>query len=167
MDFREYYGETFRRDLNAVISALPSGHSNERQTVIQPRTLSTDNLMIKGWDQNRLNLFATALFYTVLVDQVCHYHFNHLHRDFEQLTRYPKLLGDCPGGCIWGYSHPVMILQSIGSEPGPASNWINRACLVDGSQDVMKEEIIDFCENHLHALDPTAFWGRVLAELPH
>lgn len=166
MNYREYYGEPFRKDLNAVISALPSGHSNERQTVVQPRTLSTENRIIKDWSQDRLNLFATALFYTVLVDQVCHYHFNYLYREFEQLTRYPKLLGDCPGGCVWGFGHPRMILHSIGSRPGPATNWIHSVELVEGSQEVMEQEIKSFSEDHLPGLDAEYFWGKVVAELP-
>lgn len=166
MDYREYYGEPFRSDLSAVISAVPSGHSTEREYVIQPRTLSTENPIIRKWEQNRINLFATALFYTVLIDQVCHHHFHHLYDEFEKLTRYPKLLGDCPGGCIWGYAHPVMILQSIGSPPGPASNWVASAGLIENSRSVMREEIGSFAENHLPSMDAEIFWEKVVAELP-
>lgn len=40
--------------------------------------------------------FGTALFYTVLVDQFCYFHYQDNYDKFEKLTRYPTLFGNSP-----------------------------------------------------------------------
>ena len=167
MKYRDYYRDEFRGDLHAVLSALPSlhkTHTNARNVFVQPRTLSNENLVIRTWHQQHVDLFATALFYTVLVDQVCHCYFRNLHPRFEHLTRYPKLTGDCPGACFW-HLHPSTILDCIGAKPGRVCNGLRRAMLVDGSREVMRDEVIDFFDRYLPEIDGNAFWDLASVEI--
>ena len=162
MTFREYYRDPFRADLVAVVSALPSCHppSEDGGVVIHPRTLSVENPHIRSWGPDRTDHFASALYWTVLVDQVCYTHFKSHYGAFQRLTRYPKFRGNCLG-C--SHLHPRNILNAIGSEPPNA--WSGRARLSNDAVDVMREEIFDFFERHLKAIPPADFWRRCLAEL--
>ncbi len=168
MDYSEYYGDPFRGDLHAVLGALPSPHTthtNGQNIFVQPRTLSDENPIVRSWDQNRVDLFATALFYTVLIDQVCHHCFRNMHPRFERLTRYPKLIGDCPGACAWNL-HPSTILNCIGATPGRLSGRTRKAKLVDGSREVMRNEVLDFFDKYLPEVDGDAFWAFASDEIP-
>jgi hypothetical protein len=167
MDYSDCYGDPFRGDLHAVLRALPSPHAthtNGRDIFVQPRTLSDENPVIRNWDQSHVNLFATALFYTVLIDQVCHYYFRSVHPRFERLTRYPKLTGDCPGACSWNL-HPSTILNGIAATPGCLGNRTRKAKLVDGSREVMRNEVLDFFDKHLPEVDGDAFWALASDEI--
>ena len=167
MDYSDYYGDPFRGDLHAVLRALPSphaAHSNGQDVFVQPRILSDENPVIRNWDQHHFDLFATALFYTVLIDQVCHYYYRSMHPRFERLTRYPKLRGDCPGVCYLNL-HPSTILDCIGATPSGLCNRTKKAKLVDVSREVMRNEVLDFFDKHLPEIDGDAFWARALDEI--
>jgi hypothetical protein len=164
MTFREYYGEPFRSDLSAVVTSNPSPHSEADEVTIQPRTLSTENSVIRVWEPERLRLFATALYYTILVDQVCYTHFGSVYSQFKVLTRYPKFRGDCPGGC-YGHIHPMNILKAIGSELGPANNWSGQVILLVEAAEVMHAEVRDFFRTYLRAVDGEHFWRKCVDEM--
>ncbi|MDL1927938.1 hypothetical protein FCG40_02965 [Fimbriimonadia bacterium ATM] len=165
MTFKEYYGEPFRSDLGAIVASCPSLHSDWQDVVVQPRTLSIENPAINGLTLERRNLFATALFFTVLVDQVCYTHFRAYYPQFRDLTRYPKFRGDCPGGCH-SHLHPKSIFNAIGSPHGPAYNWSGRARFVDDAIEIMRAEVLDFFNTHLNAVDGEDFWRRCVEEMP-
>ena len=168
MDYYDYYGDPFREDLHAVLGALPSlhtTHTNDLNIFVQPRTLSNESPIIRNWNQYHVDLFATALFYSVLIDQVCHSYFRNVHPRFERLTRYPKLTGDCPGACFW-HLHPSTILNCIGATPGRLCSRSRKAKLVDGSREVMRNEVLDFFDKHLREVDGDAFWALASDEIP-
>jgi hypothetical protein len=56
--------------------------------------------------------FGVALFFTVLTDMVCFSHFKPYYSNFKSLTRYPKFIGNCPGGCNFHY-HPSDIFFAM------------------------------------------------------
>ena len=165
MTFKEYYGELFRADLDAVVSSGSPSHSAEGEVTIQPRTLSTENPVICSWDRERIDLFSTALFFTVLVDQVCYTYFRYIYTGFQSLTCYPKFRGDCTGGCRF-HLHPKFIFEVITSSPGPAYEWSGTAKLLKEAINVMHFEVIDFFKDHIRCVDGEEFWVRCANELP-
>ena len=91
-----YYGQQFRDDLHAVLAHAHKTHPHEAgEITIQPRSISTENSVIRSWSDERRAVFASALLLTVLVDQVCFTHFKEVYPQFRALTMYPKLCGDC------------------------------------------------------------------------
>jgi hypothetical protein len=167
MTFSEYFGEPFRGDLNAVISALPSGHDHDRPTgvTIQPRTISDQNQVIQAWNAERRDLFASALFFTVLVDQVCYTHFRTHYPAFQALTLYPKFRGDCPGGC---YHHldPSAIFRALGSPHGSATGWRGEARIVPAATEAMRSEVLSFFADYMPAVDGPEFWRICSLHIP-
>lgn len=164
MTFREYYHGPFHADLVTVVDASPSPHhpSEHGAVIVQPRTLSAENPHIRAWGPGRTDHFASALYWTVLVDQVCYTHFKVHYGAFQRLTRYPKFRGNCPGGCSYNL-HPRKILNAIGSKPPNA--WLGRAHLSNDAVDVMRNEIFDFFERHVTGIPSRDFWRRCRAEL--
>jgi hypothetical protein len=166
MRLSEYYNQNFRQDLMDVLANAKSVHPHA-EVSLQPRTVSRENPTVARWPEERRLLFASALFLTVLVDQVCYTHFRDAYPTFRRLTQYPKWRGDCPGAC--GYHiHPEVIFRVVGQLPGPAADIEELALplLPDDLFATMKNEIVDFVQNHLPGTDPEEFWGRCDAEIP-
>lgn len=160
MDFREYYGEPFRSDLASVAGGLPSSHGTEPDggAVLQPRSLSRSNLAIVRMSADRRSLFATALFFTVLVDEVAYSHFRGSYDAFRKLTLYPKLLGDCPGGCHY-HLEPSAIFRALDSREGPATGWAGGAEFDEDAVEVMRDEVLDFFRAHVTEVNGEEFWA--------
>ena len=161
MTYREYYGDPFRNDIHEVIASRPTPdrHILEgREAVIQPHNLTTENPAICSWASERLELFATTLFFTTLVDQVCYSYYRDSYPHFQSLTRYPKFKGDCPGGCNSNL-HPRSIFRVVGI--GSISSPI-----FDEAVGIMRKEVIDFFQNILKNVDGGEFWRKCLNELP-
>lgn len=165
MDFREYYGDPFRRDLAAVLEGLPTHHSEGAEIVLQPRNISTKNKVVRAWSEERRTLFATALFFSVLVDEVCFTHYPGQYAEFRSLTMYPKFIGDCPGGCRT-HIPPANILFAMGSPYGAATGWTGSSALPDGALEVMQHETVSFFEDHCRPIDGLEFWAHCERELP-
>src|SRR5262249_26440372 len=142
----------------------PSLHSEGHEITIQPRTLSTDNPVIVTLESERLSLFATALFFTVLVDQVCYTHFKVIYPEFQNLTRYPKFRGDCPVMCCH-HIHPTFIFKAIGAAPGPRYDRAQQAKLLDEATQVMHAQVLDFFSTHLRSIDGEHVWRECVKEM--
>lgn len=164
MTFKQYYGDPFRADIAKVILSGPPSHSERGEVAIQPRTLSTMNPVIRSWDQEHIDLFVTAPFFTVLVDQVCYTYYREYYSQFQSLTRYPKFRGDCTGGCSH-HIHPKYVFKVIASPPGPYSSWSGTANFLEESIDVMHSEVTDFFGVHLKVSDGLNFWSRCVDEI--
>lgn len=168
MPFSAYYRQVFRGDLNAV---LAQGWRSGHEGAVQPRMLSTENPVIAAMSEDRLGQFAAALYFTVLVDDVVHKHFRAHYESFHELTRYPKLLGDCPGGCD-GERQPSYVLGVVGERPGGyvvgySMGYFPRfRRAVTNAAGVMQREVIEFFDEYLPDVDGRAVWERCLAELP-
>src|SRR5687768_12368270 len=109
MNLAEYYNGPFRADLGRGIEGRPPVHDHRPgEVTIQPRSISRENMVIRRWPEERRMLFASSLFLTVLSDQVCYTHYPNSYARFRELTRYPKWLGDCPGGC-YNHIHPAVV----------------------------------------------------------
>lgn len=155
--FRDYYQGIFRSDLVEVVSALPSGHdlTEHGSVVIQPRTLSTENSFIRSLRRDRIDHLASALFWTILLDQVCYTYFSGQYWAFQQVTLYPKFHGDCPGGC-YNNLHPQHILTQFGRR---------RPRLSVDAAGVIREEVFELFPWPLSAISPSELWKRCLQEV--
>jgi hypothetical protein len=167
MNFADYYGLPFRRDITAVLGGLAPMHEHVAgEVVLQPRTLSSLNPAVRALSDERQALFACALFLTIVADQVCYTHFRSAYDRFRALTQYPKLKGDCPGGCS-AHIHPSNAL-AVGSEPG-RPQWSAPDIAARLPADVllvMRAEVSSFISEHLPELNPGEFWEQVDREIP-
>ena len=171
MNYREYYGQTFIEDLNAFRAWATASRVSHRENVdgvfaIQPHIIKENSKEIASWGTGRLGLFATALFFIVLVDQVCYTHFHYIYSKFQSLTRYPKLRGPCPGGCQ--NRHPSSIFSWL--TPCLPQHDINFnlefAPLVASALPIMKQEVFDFLKQHAPTVDKEAFWEKCAQHVP-
>lgn len=167
MLFAEYYGEPFRRDLDAVIAGLPPMHLPEGGDVIlQPRILDSQNPAVRSLSDKRRALFGAALFLTVVADQVCYSYYPEQYARFRELTRYPKLKGECFGMCHV-HIHPSNALEVGRRSGGEAHGGTETgAALPADVLTVMRAEVETFVEQYLPGVSPSEFWGRIDDEIP-
>jgi len=168
IDLAEYYRGAFRGDLEKVVRHAPPKHEHERgEITIQPRTLSTENRVVRLWDPEWRGLFASALFLTVLVDQVCYSYFRAHYEAFRKLTRYPKFRGDCPGGC-GHHIDPAGVFSALGKAPGswPRDNGLDCKLLPPDLFETIRAEVHSFFPRHLDGIDPNEFWEKCDASVP-
>ena len=171
MTFREYYGAPFVEDVNtfrAWVAASRLSHREDLDGVfaIQPHLIEEHAHEIAKWGSERVALFATALFFTVLVDQVCYTHFHHAYSEFQHLTRYPKLCGLCPGGCQNRYPTDVFSWLAECFPSGRSELYGAYEHTVSDAVPVMKEEVLSFFSRYVRTIDPTQFWGWCERHLP-
>jgi len=167
VQFSKYYGSPFRVDLSAVAGGLAPDHEfHSELIVLQPRTLSLANPAVRAIPRERQALFGCALFLTIVTDQVCYAHFRELYPRFRELTRYPKLRGDCPGSCDTNI-HPKYAFL-VGSRFGGIDQSIAALgmLLPADTLKVMRHEVLSFSSEHLPELGPDEFWERVDCEIP-
>src|SRR5687767_11977564 len=160
MTFDEYYNGPFRGDLLRVIAALPSLHDHGAgEVVVQPRSVSRLNPVVRGWTSSQQMLFAASLFLTVLADQVCYTHFRSSYDRFREVTAYPKWKGDCPGGCRTNID-PAAIFAAMGRREGRSGSLADApfAAVPNDLFETMRREVVSFVQNHLPEVDANAFW---------
>ncbi len=167
MDYRQYYGDPFRRDLAGVVRGLPGHHGawEDGGAILQPFILSNENPAIACMGHDQRSLFATALFFTVLVDQVAYTYYKPHYSAFRVLTLYPKLVGNCLGACHYHF-HPRSVFSYLATVRGPVYKWDQDGLFDESSVEVMRAEVLDFFRVHLPAVDGAEFWEFCLAELP-
>jgi hypothetical protein len=169
MHYRDYYGEPFRADLHELLAAHPQPHVHpDVDVMLQPCMLAADTLPIRRWERERLRSFTTALFYTVLVDQVAYTHFRPWYGQWRALTMYPKLHGGCPGACS-GNLEPRSAFGLVTrrrSESYGAVAPLDCAAELAEARVVMQAEVLDFFPKHLPEVDGDHFWELCAMPLP-
>jgi hypothetical protein len=167
--FADYYRRRFPHDLARVFAVAPRSHDHpdpEGRT-LQLMGLSRENRAIRAFSPEALLRFATALYFTVLVDQVMYTYFRSHYDTFEALTRYPKLRGDCPGGCN-SHIHPSHLFGAVNQRPGSSkADWLETFReAVREAIPVMQREVLEFFPIHLTDVDGADVWRRCCAESP-
>lgn len=173
MTFDEYYRREFRADIQQFMMSIPAGsrhHDNdESQFTIQYGRLTKDTRHLDVIAAEKRAYFAVALFFSVLVDEVCYTHFQWYYDKFRSLTRYPKFIGDCLGACRY-HLHPREIFTAINysrdvrnAETRPN---IEVQSVFQGARGAMRKEVFDFFTHYMTEIDPTEFWGRCVYEFP-
>ncbi len=117
-------------------------------------------------DKTDKELFAVALFFTVLIDMVCFTYYKDSYTKFQRLTLYPKLIGNCLSWCRY-HLHPrdiffAMNQGRVATEPNLL--FIEKFTEATG---VMEKETNDFFRQHLNEINGQEFWNRCKAEFPY
>lgn len=173
-NFDKYYNGQFRQDIQTFFVNVPerSKHTfDDRQVfTIQYQTLTKDCDYLDFLDINQKAYFGTALFFTVLADQVCYTYFRQQYDKFFQLTRYPKFVGNSPSTDRTNFP-PRDIFGAINysRDKDKMCNTPNvefRQAFNEANP-VIERETKDFFKNHLSEIDGQHFWDKILIELPH
>jgi hypothetical protein len=168
MTFFDYFTGPFRRDLARVIAALPPLHEFPKgEIVVQPRTISLSNPLIRAWTHEHRFLFASGLFSIVLLDQAMYtFHRPHYPR-FRRLTMYPKWRGDCISACSY-HIDPSQIFGAIGVRAGSPRSLCSLPtnALPNDFWPTVQREVEAFIASQLPDIDGAEFWQRCWREVP-
>lgn len=171
-DFKTYYNSKFRDDINRFFSTIPDASrfhedSENKQTFsIQYERLTPAFDHLNFLDKDGKELFAVALFLTVLTDMVCFSHFKTHYNKFRSLTRYPKFIGNCPSGCNFHY-HPSDIFFAMNKGRSASEQHLVFYDKFLGAIETMKEEMIKFFKEHLPEVNGVTFWEKYQKEFPY
>lgn len=120
-DFSAYYRQQYQQDLLSFAAQIPiegNKHYNKNEPTIQYFFLTPQYNYLEIIPADRQALFAVALFWTVLIDEVCYSNYKALYPAFRQKTLYPKFIGNCTAPSLMSsecghHLHPKKILQAI------------------------------------------------------
>lgn len=191
IDFKTYYKHNFQRDLLNFVGQIPiegNKHSDRQEFNIQYFFLTPNYKYLDLVPIDRQAHFAVALFWTVLVDQVVYSKFRHSYQEFRRKTMYPKFIGNCTAPSIMSsecghHQHPRKILQAINDTIDKGNRFdfdreifkkderenmrdlIDYFKILEQSNEIMKEEIKGYFENHHPEIEWTDFWLKCEQEL--
>jgi len=110
--------------------------------------------------------FGVALFFTILVDEVCYIPYRDNYETFRQLTRYPKFSGNCLTMCRYhllpAYIFVAMNLGQSGSSP----NYLVFYYTFFKAIPIMEEETKVFFQKYLPTISGQEFWNKRVSEFP-
>jgi len=161
-----YYRTKFPYDLMKLEDAKGYGigeYVYETGVVhVDSKTISLESPVVQQWSQKDYNLFASALFFSVLIDQVCYTYYQDHYRRFESLTGNPKFVD------YFGHCHPKYILCKMGSDYTETT----RRCYGNVGAQLLPEAIEvfhhvtdNFLSEHIPEISSEKFWNRCLDEV--
>lgn len=171
-DFKTYYNSKFRDDLNQFFSSIPDASKfhedaeNRQIYSIQYERLTPSFDHLDFLDKDGKQNFAIALFLTILTKMVYFSHFKPHYSKFRNLTRYPKFIGNCPGGCRYHY-HPRDIFFAMNRGRSKTEQHLVFYDKFLGATETMKEEIINFFSQYLTEVNGEIFWDKCQKEFPY
>jgi hypothetical protein len=171
--FSKYYSEKFQKDILKFLSAIPeiSKHTFEDKKIftIQYQSLSKDFNYLDFLNITEKAFFGTALFFTVLVDQVCFRYFNNRYEKFYKLTLYPKFVGNSASTDRTNL-HPSEIFLAMNysrdEKKKRESIQIQFSEIFREAIPVIERETKGFFSNHLSDIDGNLFWEKCKNEFP-
>ena len=121
MDFEKYYNGQFKTDILKFFVTIPDnsrfheGRDKQFLSIQYERlTHAYRHLDFLTTKQDIVN-FGVALFFTILIDEVFYtYYYREDYKIFQQLTRYPKFIGNCLSWCRI-HLHPNNIFLAMNS----------------------------------------------------
>jgi hypothetical protein len=153
-----------------LIPARSRHHNSDKgEFTIQYANLTKDTRYLEVVPLGRRSNFAVALFFMVLIDEVCYTYYRKDYPKFRRITMYPKFIGNCPGGCQ-SHLHPNGIFRAV-NYSREDQNALKRPDIdvhdsFDEAVPVMCEEVFDFFTNHMRTISPHLFWYRCKTEFP-
>ncbi len=176
-DFATYYRNKFIQDINQFFFTIPDQSrfhedSQNKQTFsIQYERLTRDFNHLNFLTKSDKEFFGVALFFTVLTDMVCYSHYRQYYEKFRQLTRYPKFIGNCPGGCNFHF-HPRDIFAAMNYSRTKqldihSPEQLNFFEKFNEAIKTMKIETINFINEHIKEIDSIQFWETCIREFPY
>ena len=172
--FDKYYNGQFRQDIQTFFSKVPdrSKHTFDDKKIftVQYQTLTKDFNYLDFLDINQKAYFGTALFFTVLVDQVCFTHFRQYYDKFHSLTLYPKFVGNSPSTDRTNFPpRDIFLAFNYSRDKDKMFNTPNVEFwqAFNEAKPVIERETIEFFKNHLSEIDGQNVWDKCSTELPY
>ena len=171
-DFKTYYNSKFRDDINMFFSTIPDESrfheytQNKLTFSIQYERLTPAFDHLDFLDKEGKEYFGVALFFTVLTDMVCFSHFKPYYSIFKNMTRYPKFIGNCPGGCNFHY-HPSDIFFAMNKGRSSTEPHLVFYDKFIEAIETMSNETISFFREHLTEIEGETFWLKCKKEFPY
>lgn len=173
-NFDKYYNEQFRQDIQTFFSKIPaiSKHTFDDKSIftVQYQTLTKDFDYLDFLAYEKKAYFGTALFFTVLVDQVCYSHYQVYYDKFQNLTRYPKFVGNSPSTDRTNFP-PRDIFSAFNysrdKEKMFDSKDVDFLTAFSEAKPVMKKETVEFFKTHIIEINGEDFWKKCERELPY
>ena len=171
-DFKTYYNSKFREDINQFFSTIPDesrfheDNQNKQTYSIQYERLTPSKNHLDFLSKEEKEFFGVALFFTILTDMVCFSHFKPSYRAFQNLTRYPKFIGNCPGGCHYHF-HPNDIFWAMNKGRQASEEHLLFYDKFLEAVETMKYETIIFFKEHLETIEGEIFWAKCKNEFPY
>lgn len=169
----EYLKEDFADDIAWIRNGAPTvpccePYEANGAVTLSPERLGRRNRRIAEWSLDRRDRFAIGLFWAVLLDQAVYTWRREQHAGWVKTlpAPFPKLIGDCPGGC-GSHLHPYRAIEAVGRPIDPAygarvierrNNLLQRSIaemkpcalsLFEGANIRSPEELWERCEKHL------------------
>lgn len=173
-NFDKYYNGQFRQDIQKFFSKVPdkSKHSFDDPKIftVQYQNLTKDFNYLDFLDLNQKAYFGTALFFTILVDQVCFTYFRPHYERFQQLTLYPKFVGNSPSTDrtnfpprdIFGAFNYSRDREKMFNTPN-VEFWQS----FNEAKPVMERETKTFFKKFFSEIDEELFWDKCAKEMPN
>lgn len=171
-DFEIYYNSKFREDLHLFFSTIPDesrfheDQHNKQIFSIQHERLTPNKNHLHFLDKENKEYFAVALFFTVLVDMVCYTHYRSYYANFQNLTRYPKLIGNCLSWCRY-HLHPRDIFNAMNHGRNSNEEYLLFIDKFLEAIEPMQEETTSFIKQYLPEINGTEFWIKCKDEFPY
>lgn len=148
MTIKEYYQTGFAHDVGRLVPDARTpyfGHSWHVDCHVLNNVASTDRPR-----------FLICLYFTVLVDQAMHAHYQTHYQKFEALTRYPKF---CHGLGQFQKDPRNILLAPI--DQGLVNKKEIDVLLPEGMQ-LFVDEVFDFFSQHMPEINPKEFFETLL-----
>jgi hypothetical protein len=170
-DFKTYYTYDFRKDINQFFSTIPEKSvfhedpDNKQIFSIQYERLTPLEKHLDFLDKETKEIFGVALYFTILTDMVCFTHYKNNYKQFEQLTRYPKFIGNCPGACHLKID-PREIFWAMNKGINLNDEHLMFRKIFEESKSFMRAETIGFFESYIPNINGSEFWNKCENEFP-
>ena len=190
-DFATYYKHQFQQDLLNFIAHIPiegNKHYNKENFSIQYFFLTPNYNFLDTIQQESQKLFAVALYWAVLLDQVFYSNYRNEYSVFQHNTLYPKFIGNCTAPSLMSsqcghHQNPKQIFKAINdiNDKGNLIGFereifIKNECLLkrkpidfsdylEISKETIKHEVERYFQDHHHETTWVEFWGKCLDEL--
>ena len=160
MEFGQYYNTLFRTHFNQFVSQIPDESKYHDDTVkkeiitIQRERLTNKYDYLQFLSNLEYNYFSVSLFYTILMDMVCYTNFKYTYTEFQTLTKYPKLIGDCRTMCRF-HLEPFEIFEVMEVDLETSKNKV----ILQESTLFFEKNIKDIINKYLPMVDSSEFWN--------
>lgn len=171
-NFQTYYNLKFQEDINLFFSTIPEKSKfhedilNKQIFSIQHERLTPNKNNLDFLDKENKEYFAVALFFKVLTDMVCYTHYKNDYDKFKNLTRYPKLIGNCLSWCHY-HLHPKEIFNAMNQGKNVTEEYLLFSDKFWEAIEPMQEETINFILQYLPEINETEFWTKCKIEFPY
>lgn len=160
MEFEQYYNTLFSKHFNQFVSQIPDESKYHDDTIkkeiitIQRERLTNKYDYLQFLSSMEYNYFSISLFYIILMDMVCYTKFKYTYTEFQTLTKYPKLIGDCRTMCRF-HLEPFEIFKAmkVDMELGKNRDISENASLF------FEKNVTDLFNKYFPLVDSKEFWN--------